>query len=93
MKTSHIVIICVTVFLLVALHLSYKAMVLTSEKDEREGIREHAMGVILNPDYSSYTEEQWESEYKKWLKNHNCGINPSACDHSLENFKLMKLGY
>lgn len=36
MKTSHIVIICVTVFLLVALWLSYKAMVLTAEKKEKE---------------------------------------------------------
>lgn len=36
MKTSHIVIICVTVFLLLALWLSYKAMVLTAEKKKEE---------------------------------------------------------
>lgn len=48
MKTSHIVIICVTVFLLLALWLSYKAMVLTAEKDEREADKQRAMGVILD---------------------------------------------
>lgn len=48
MKTSHIVIICVTIFLLLALWLSYKAMVLTAEKDEREADKQRAMGVILD---------------------------------------------
>ena len=48
METSHIVIICVTVFLLVALWLSYKAMVLTAEKDEREADKQRATGVIID---------------------------------------------
>lgn len=56
MKTSHIVIICVTVFLLLALWLSYKAMVLTVEKKEKEETnKQRATGVILPNEWEGCT--------------------------------------